>query len=363
MITPFHIRRSWWALILVSCFWAPASRAAAVPGDSLYRQAFSAIAGMLEGTSELSFKKAVFIVENVYLDNRLSYEGFNEQVQSLALLVEKWCSYNELPRYGWTDSLQVLKSYGLYAVLRDTLRISAGGDLAYAIAPYRYNPVDVFGRHDWKNTFVTQLLGTNAGNCHSLAYLYKILADETGVTNAWLALAPAHIYIRNYSRQAGWYNTELTSGQFPVDAWIMASGYVSLEAIRSGIYMDTLSTQQAVAGCLLDLAKGYEKKYNTYTDSFIVNCCDQVLRYHPQNVSAIICKAEALKKMYMACRQRDPSLAAGIYAAMEQLYLQAMDLGYKEMPESMYRDWLMSASGVPARYTNKKTPLTRPRQR
>ncbi len=34
-------------------------------------------------------------------------------------------------------------------------------------------------------------------------------------------------------------NTELTSRSFPTDAWIMATGYISPDAVRSGIYLDT----------------------------------------------------------------------------------------------------------------------------
>ncbi len=70
----------------------------------------------------------------------------------------------------------------------------------------------------------------------------------------WLSLAPNHMYIKNRCSKIGWYNTELTSGEFPIDAWITTSGYIPLKAIQTGLYMDTLSNQQAIALCVLGLS-------------------------------------------------------------------------------------------------------------
>ena len=137
--------------------------------------------------------------------------------------------------------------------------------------------------------FVSKLLETGKGNCHSLPYLYKILADELGIP-CYLAFAPNHIYIKLFSEQTGWYNTELTSATFPVDAWIMASGYITTDAIRNSLYMDTLSTKQTVANCLVDLAHGYQRKFGRENPDFVIKCCNTVLQYHPANVNAMLTK-------------------------------------------------------------------------
>lgn len=200
--------------------------------------------------------------------------------------------------------------------------------------------------------FVTKLLSARSGNCHSLPYLYKILADELGAS-CWLALAPNHIYIKNRSQKSGWYNTELTSGSFPIDAWITASGYIPLQAIQNGIYMDTLSNQQAIALCLLDLAKGYEFQTKNYEDGFIVKCCDLLLKYHPINVQAILLKAETLKRNYEAKARKDKQAAKAIYTEMEKCYAQLFELGYREMPESMYLNWLKSLDTEKVKYQNR----------
>ena len=134
----------------------------------------------------------------------------------------------------------------------------------------------------------------------------------------------------------------------------MASGYISPDAVRSGIYMDTLSTQQAVANCVLDLAKGYERKFGVYTDSFLIRCCDLTLRYHPNNINTIIYKAEILKKMYLIYKSENPAVASKIYSDMEKLYVSALDLGYKEMPEKMYQQWLIAISAQKASIQTKR---------
>ncbi len=326
--------------------------------DSLYSKAFYEISRMLEGEENLSFKKAVFITENAFEKGRLSYNSFNSSIKYLSDLGRKWIQANPNNSYKYSDSNNLYKNIAIFKAIKDTIKILEKNILLNTL-PYSYDFDDYMGDKEWSDVFVTTLLKTHKGNCHSLPYLYKILADEIGAI-CWISFAPFHIYIKNRCEGTGWYNTELTSGQFPVDAWIMASGYVSPDAIRSGIYMDTLSNQQAVANCVLDLAKGYERKFKTYTDSFIIKCCDLTLKYHPTNINAIIYKAEILKKMYMIYKSENPKLASTVYPDMEKLYVQALDLGYKEMPEKMYNKWLSAISNQKEKYSNKKLQATIP---
>jgi hypothetical protein len=201
--------------------------------------------------------------------------------------------------------------------------------------------------------FVTKLLTTHTGNCHSLPYLYKILADEIDAT-CWLALAPNHMYISNRCQKIGWYNTELTSGDFPIDAWIMGSGYIPIQAIQNGIYMDTLSNQQALALCVLDLAKGYEHHNKNYFDGFIIKCCDLSLQYFPLNVQAMLLKAETLKRVYQKQNKENSHTAKATYKEMQALYVKLFDFGYREMPDQMYIQWLQSVVKERDKYTNTK---------
>ncbi len=242
-------------------------------------------------------------------------------------------------------------------MLKDTIKLIDTMNNLYYHIPFTYDFVDFFGKESWANMYVSKLLITHKGNCHSLPYLYKILADELGAT-CWLSLAPNHMYIKNRCKKIGWYNTELTSGEFPIDAWITTSGYIPVKAVQSGIYMDTLSNQQAIALCILDLAKGYEQQTKNYYDGFIIKCCDLVLQYHPVNVQAILLKAETLKRIYQKEQQEKSPNLENTFNEMEQLYTKLFALGYREMPEKMYIQWLRSVTEQSNKYGNKQLKET-----
>ncbi|MDR2948258.1 MAG: hypothetical protein LBV71_03525, partial [Prevotella sp.] len=226
-----------------------------------------------------------------------------------------------------------------------------------------YDFEDPLGRKNWSKMFVSKLLETGKGNCHSLPYLYKILADELNIP-CNLAFAPNHIYIKLFSEKTGWYNTELTNGSFPIDAWVMASGYVTIDAIRNSLYMDTLSNKQAVANCLLDLALGYQHKYGKDNPDFVVMCCNTVLQYHPSNANAMLTKAEAQKHyIHSLMKERklkkpdalfsDPAIKE-MYAEMEATYIGLHKSGYRQMPEEMYMQWLNMLNEEPGKYMNQR---------
>ncbi len=300
-----------------------------------------------------SFKMAVFTSERTFSVDTINEAIYNQSISFLKQLSLKFAN-SITTKYHWRDSVNHVKNLSIFSILTDTSYILADSSLL-AFFPFRYSFTDPFGRQDWSNMFVTKLLATHQGNCHSLAYLYKILADEVGA-KCWLALAPNHIYIKNYNEKIGWYNTELTSGTFPTDAWIMVTGYVNPEAIKSGLYMDTLSNQQSIALCILDLAKEYEFQTYNYYDGFILKCCNLVLQYYPANPIALLLKAETLKKIYLRQRemQSPKSKTSFTFDEMQHAYITLAKLGYREMPEKMYQQWLKEMTGEKEKYVNKK---------
>jgi hypothetical protein len=330
----------------------------AQPADSLkanYQQCLDSLDHLLVENGAL--KKAVFLVENCYLEGGMSYIKFDSVIGKLSRIVTMRLLANPIREYHFDDSDNVGKNLSLFKTLKDTTTIILPGNKKYYFLPYTYDFNDFFGDQAWENMFVTKLLSTHTGNCHSLPYLYKILADEIGA-KCWLALAPNHMYISNRCKQIGWYNTELTSGDFPIDAWIMASGYLPIVAVQNGIYMDTLSNSQSIALCMLDLAKGYEHKTGNYTDGFIIKCCDLSLRYFPLNVQAMLLKAKTLQRVYMLNAHPKTADAQDLYHQMESLYVKLFDLGYREMPDKMYMEWLQSVVKEREKYANKELKAT-----
>lgn len=328
----------------------------------LYLNCFNKLDSMLMETMPLNFKKAVYLTENVFLDNQLNYEKFNDEIKSLVNVINSMIN-NEVLHYSGEDKRCIEKHAILFKVIKDTVPVFLDSTHILIHTPFLYDFEDIWGQKDWTKMFVSKLLSTGKGNCHSLPYLYKILSEELNIP-AYLAFAPNHIYIKTFSKKMGWYNTELTSGTFPVDAWLMASGYISVEAVQNGLYMDTLSTKQSVANCLLDLAQGYQHKFGKENPDFVVKCCNTCLKYHPTNVNAMLTKAEAQKFYIQAqMKARNVKTPEGLftdksikemYADMEQTYVKLHQLGYRRMPEEMYTKWIASLKNEPNKYNNPK---------
>ena len=295
--------------------------------DKYYRKAFSQILSMLEGQEVESFKDAVFHVENAYFDGKLSYSNYNYKVHQLVQLSRLVANQNSL-NYRYSDSTNIKINYGVASVLMDSIKIRFNNK-EIKLSPSRYDFEDITGESDWTKMFVSKLLHEGTGNCHSLPYLYKILVEAAGGTTH-LALAPHHIYIKTPSanNKIGWYNTELTNHSHPNDGWIIASGYISLEAIQNGLYMQPLDHKASLALCLLDLAQGYIKKFPHVKNDFVITCINTALNYYPNCVNGLLLKAEYLYK------------ESGISEDLNTICQQLIRLGYDQMPQSMYLDWL-----------------------
>lgn len=288
------------------------------------------------------FALGVYATENTVSGLDISYNDFDDAILQLTLLVGNHLQYQHTINYHQPDSNNYLKNSSLNQTIFGSLQFNIwdANKTAIKTTPFfRYDEYPMIGKNSTREGFVSQLLKSGKGNCHSLSYLYKIIADKIGA-KCWLALAPNHIYIKNFSQQYGWYNTELTSRSFPSDAWIMASGYISGDAIRSKIYMDTLSNQQSIGLCILDLAKAYEYETKNYYDGFILKCCDLVLQYHTTNPMALLLKAESLKKVYLKQKAENALTIKQAFNEMEKAYITLAKLHYREMPKEMYDKWV-----------------------
>jgi hypothetical protein len=272
---------------------------------------------------------------------------------------------NNLQNYSKSDKNYIETAGAVFQVMTDTTTIMLPDSQSACHFPFHYDFEDIFGSKDWTNTFVSKLISTHSGNCRSLPYLYKIICDELKVP-CYLALAPNHIYIKHQAEKGGWYNTELTSATFPVDAWLMASGYITLEAIQNGIYMDTLSEKESIALCVVDLAQGYNHKYSNNDGNFVIECCDLALKHFPDYVNAMLLKAETRLRQLQQMQKRygyaylkevtDRPEGKAKWDEMNALYGQILRLGYRQMPEQMYVDWLVSLKKEKEKYTNKQAP-------
>ncbi len=327
----------------------------------IYDSAYNELELMLQDSIIPSFKRAVFITENALLENTLNYNALWEEIQILRFLAEAFNNSNDLT-YSMEDKKDIEKLGAIYFLMTDTINIIVNDQLFYH-SSFKYNFNDIWGEDDWTNMFVTTLLSTHQGNCHSLPFLYKILAEEMDVP-AYLSLAPNHFYIKSKCEKGGWYNTELTSATFPIDAWIMASGYISVQAVQNRLYMDTISQKQSIAICLTDLAQGYKNRFGTDANlEFILKCTDLALGYYPNYINARLLSAEILKSKFENYAKvhelelDNENIQDGVkevYEEMEATYVNIHQLGYRAMPKEMYVQWLLELKQEKDKYLDKK---------
>ena len=233
--------------------------------EQYFQEAVDEICQMLEGQKQIDFKRAVFLTENAYYDGQLNWVDFSKQIDSITIKVRQMIV---------AKGLQKFKTAGNWAIFTYmTEKIPENN-----FKPMQYDFENFMGEDDYNSFMVSTLFSTKKGNCHSLPYLYKILADEVNV-EAFIATAPMHVYIKHKDEQGKWWNLELTSGTFSRTSFIMESFNVSDAGMESGLYMKPLDGKELLALCLSDLLDYYEKKTGKYYGAIVEKAYQTGLKY------------------------------------------------------------------------------------
>jgi hypothetical protein len=288
-----------------------------------------------------SLKEAVFLAEQP-LWNEASFTAFDEQIKSYAQMVRK-----KLPTRPKKDQIH----QALFRFFRDTTFDDQGKVLHL---PIRYDFNDYWGAKDHKNLHVLKLLAKNTGQCRSMPLLYKLLASELGVP-AWISYAPNHSFIIHTNDQGQWFFLETTSLQYVPLSVYTESGFIRMEALRSGIYLDTLSDRQLIASLWTDLASDYYYTVDMYDDAnFVKAVCQKSLKYYPNNIRAhvILHNIKVARLRRELIRAGSPSAeqiranpvwrekTAEMVASFERL----MQLGFEPISKEAYDAWLRKIS-------------------
>lgn len=330
---------------------------AQVENDNL-KQAFlearAELEAMLEGKTPIDFTKAVFLTENAHHGDSLDFESFKSKIKASAEIIKR-VSQSNFIRYNRKDSLQTKYQANLFKFLTDTITIrwkgidSLGRQGVWEgdILPPTYS-WDNLNKQDWSKSSVHYLLKTGKGDCHSLPYLYKLIAHELNVP-AWLSCAPHHLYVQGYNQEIGLFNVELSSSAFPKDSWLMASGYVSKEAIQQKTYMDTLTLKESIALCLVDLAKSYQSKFQD-TD-FALACLHTAQKAYPHGLQAYLSEVRIQTLLFQKNKQW------ANYQRLEALAKKVCSLGYIEIPKIEYSQWNAPSQNSENKHTFETTLL------
>ncbi|HRY34028.1 MAG TPA: hypothetical protein P5531_13760 [Bacteroidales bacterium] len=296
-----------------------------------YPQAYAEIKSMLEGKTPVDFKRAVFVTESAYLNGSLDYQSFCADIKATGVKLKAMIRSRGLENY------KTCKNWAVFSYMIDTIPVND-------YQPFTYDFDDFRGDKDWSKMFITKLMKTRKGNCHSLPYFYKILCEEIG-GEASLAMGPNHVYIKHRDEKGQWVNIELTNGGFPRDQWIIKELAITIEEIKNGVYMRPLTDKESISMCLFDLACGYREKSGY--DNFVLQIVNTALKYYPNSLELLMTKADCYHVIGKQEKEKnEPNKKAldTYYLAYTTTVDKINSLGYQEMPKEQYDEWVRSVA-------------------
>lgn len=310
-------------------------------GTQFYYDAYSQLSSL--NTENYSISEANFIVENAYYNNKQNFNQFKSGIQKTAKQLLQRMKDRKQDTESNTD-----KNLMIFEYFSKDMKLGGVQHKAY-----KYDFEDYMGQKDHSKMFVSKLLKTGSGQCHSMPLLYLMLAEAMN-TEAHLAYAPNHTYIKFMDGEGEWQNAELTNGIFTANSLILESGYIKSEALQNDIYMKSLSKKELLAQVYADLANGYIHKYGM--DEFVGKTLDKALEHSPNNIYA-----NQLKSMYQQARLAYVAGQLGVtdlenpdelkkirfypraVALLQETKAQfdnIDNLGFVMMPEGAYQQWL-----------------------
>lgn len=289
---------------------------------------------------------AVFLVENAYSNNDKNFQSnYQNQIQKATNIIRK-----EIKNGGIEDADNVSKNLAIFKYFAEDTKQN-GKTIHKAI---KYDFDDYMGANDYSKMFVSKLMKTNTGQCHSMPLLYLILAEQIGA-EAHLVMSPNHSYIRFKDADGEMLSVELTNGMFSANSFVLNSGYIKAEALKNKLYMQNLSKREILSQTYVDLASGYIHKYGY--DEFVSKVLDKALELNPHNINATLWKSNTDQVRFMQACSRigvDPENKEQLQNIRNYppLVTQFQEInadfdyidqsGFTQMPLDQYEKWLGS---------------------
>ncbi|GEN71228.1 transglutaminase family protein [Chryseobacterium lathyri] len=293
-----------------------------------------------------SIADAVFLVENAYNNNDKKFQStYQGQIQKATNIVRK-----EIKARGIEDSDNVSKNLSIFKYFAEDSKVN--GKVVHKAIKYDFD--DYMGAKDYSKMFVSKLMKTNTGQCHSMPLLYLILAEQIGA-EAYLVMSPNHSYIRFKDADGEMLSVELTNGMFSANSFVLNSGYIKAEALKNKLYMQNLNKREILSQTYVDLASGYIHKYGY--DEFVSKVLDKALALNPNNINATLWKSNTDQVRFMQACSRfgiDPENKEQLqyirnYPPLEDQFRQINigfdyidQSGFTQMPLDQYEKWLGS---------------------
>lgn len=315
-----------------------------MPGSKYYRDVFDQMLNI--DIDNYSVKDVNFQIENAYFENQLDKEEFDRTIKQTADFI-----LAKMKERNFDTNSNTAKNFMLFEFFTQPMQVKGFKEKHF---PIKYDFEDYWGRENWAKMFVTKLLKTNTGQCHSMPLLYLMLAQAINA-EAYLALSPNHSYIKFQDEKDKWYNLELTNGMLTVSSFILNNGYITAEAMQNKIYMQNLTKQQMLSQFYTDLASGYIHKFGY--DEFVEKVINKALELYPTSINANMVKANynearlkyVIKELGINTQTQDGRnkilnypKAIEILKQMQAQYKIVDDLGFQLMPADAYEKWLGS---------------------
>ncbi len=292
-----------------------------------------------------SITKAIYLVENTFNKNAFRYQQFEDAIKQYAGFVKQI-----LKKEGVSSKSNTALNYGIQKLFSQQNKVyDSKIKKTITLLPFIYDDSDNYGKKDRKQLYVSKLLTTGKGQCHSMPLFYLAVAEQLGA-KAYLSFAPEHTFIQFADNKNQLYYFETTKGGIVSQNAMIQSGYISAIVLKNKIFLDTLSQQKLYAECLNDFLIGYIYLFGY--DDFGNQVKEKILTLDPNNLRVKLIEANlfvriASQKIYEAGQ---PSLkdlpkypdAYQFYLLLQEKYKEIGDLGYKEMSKEAYNQWIKS---------------------
>ena len=237
----------------------------------LFERAYNVIGDMLTDKRPVDFKKAVFAVENAFYDGKLDSASYYGEIARIGKGIKALAASPAVN----APTRDMALNYSIYLFYTQPMALNKG-------KPYYYDEQSLHDSLNLEYGLISRLLTTGKGTCHSMPFLYRILADEVGA-KAYIVSVPLHYFIRTQNEKGNWFNFESTTGTFSRNEYYIESYHVNDSALQSGLYMSNLTDKGNLVQCLYDLLNIYEKKTGFFSNSFVRRCYTLGLKYRPND--------------------------------------------------------------------------------
>jgi len=313
-------------------------------GANAYYSAFTNLSKL--NPDEYSIADAVFIVENAFYNNDKNFQNtYQNYIQKATNIIR-----SQINKKGIADDDNTSKNLTLFQYFSGDTK--QNGKVVHKAIKYDFD--DYWGSKDYSKMFVSKLMRTNTGQCHSMPLLYLILAEQIGA-EASLVMSPNHSYIRFEDNDGEMLNVELTNGMFTTNSFVLNNGYIKSEALQNKMYMRNLTRKELLSQTFVDLASGYIHKFGY--DEFVGKILNKAQELNPDNINAVLSESNLNQERFIkACNKlginphdQDDLQNVKYYPEL-QLQLRNVNgqfnyidqSGFAQMPPEQYEKWLGS---------------------